>query len=196
MTDWAKFRSRKAPNLVLALIVALSLSSCGYRFGRGELLERYSTVCIPYVEGDESGIFTTRLIQAMSERGALSYVNYSADLSLNVCLLPPDDLNIGFIYAPDKQEKKPSKVTTANEARLRMRAQVSLLDRRTGCSIFGPLLVESWLDYDFEPDLGDINENRFSLGQLEMHNIAQDATFPPLYTLLAEKIVDYVNNCW
>lgn len=180
----------------LLCLIVVTLTACGYRWGRGEILERYSTVCVPYAAGDEKGLFTAALVRAITTRGSLRYSSSGADLTLKVCLFAPDDTNIGFIYAPDRKDGGISKVITANEARLTMKAQVSLIDRRSGACLLGPLEICSYLDYDFESDLDNVNDNRFSLGQFEMHNMAQDAAFHPLYTLLAEKIVDYVNNCW
>jgi len=183
--------------IVLFFILLFSLVSCGYRWGSGEILERYSTVCIPYAEGDKDGLFTAALVKAATTRGSLRYTSYGADLTLKVCLLAPEDVNIGFIYAPKHDEKdKFTHITTANEARLTQKASVSLIDRRSATCVFGPFLVEAYLDYDFESDLSNVNDNSFSLGQFEMHNIAQDAAFPRLYTILSEKIVDYVNNSW
>jgi len=71
-----------------------------------------------------------------------------------------------------------------------------LIDRCTGACILGPCEITSSITYDLEPDLSNVNFHAFSLGQLQMHNLALDAATPPLYTLLAEKIVDYVDHCW
>lgn len=185
------------PSLKIFLLLSLLvLTGCGYRFGRGELIERYATVCIPYAEGDTQGNFTTILIRKMATNGALAYSSYGSDLILRVCLLEPDDTNIGFEYAPNDEETEDSKILVSNEARLTLTARISLIERATGNCILGPLNLSSWIDYDFEPDLSNVDSHAFALGQLEMHNLAQDAAFHPLYHLLAEKIVDYVNNSW
>ena len=147
------------------------------------------------MEGDDEGIFTSLLIKAVNTQGCLAYRSYGADLLLKVCLFAPVDTNIGFIYAPSKN-RKVSRIVSSNEARLMITAKVSLIDRRSGHCVLGPIEVESSIDYDFEPDLSHINYHAFSLGQLEMHNLAQDAACPPLFANLAEKIVDYVNNSW
>jgi hypothetical protein len=178
-------------------LIALCLTSCGYRFGRGEVCQRYSTVCVPYVEGDKDGLFTSALIKAFTTSGCLAYGGYGSDLALKVSLLPPEDINIGYEYAPaDEATGFSSNVVVANEARLTLVASVLLIDRRTGMTVLGPLKIGRYLDYDFEPDLSTVNFHAFSLGQLEMHNLAEDAAFPALYKLLAEKIVDYVNHGW
>ena len=182
--------------ILFLFLLLLFLTACGYRFGRGEILERYSTVCVPFVEGDNQGLFTATLIRTLAAKGSVAYRSSGADLALRVSLLPPSDTNIGFMFAPKKKREEISKIVVSNEARLGIGARIMVIDRRTGCPLLGPLEVWSSVDYDFEPDLSNINENAFSLGQLEMHNIAQEAAFFPLYAMLAEKIVDYVNNSW
>ena len=182
---------------ILYLGLCLLFSSCGYRFGSGGMIERYNSVCIPYVDGDNEGLLTTALIRAMTTKGALAYSSYGSDLVLKVCLLPPLDTNIGFGFAPDDEEDDHfSDIIVSNEARLTMTATFSLIDRRTGTCVLGPCEAISSLTYDFEPDLTNVDFHAFSLGQLEMHNLALDAATPSLYRILAEKIVDYVNHCW
>lgn len=179
--------------LLVAGLFALALSGCGYRFGRGEIARRFTTICVPYVEGDDQGIMTQSLIYALSSGGSLSYRSYGSDLLLKVCLFEPEDTTIGFAYAP-KKHRRSRHIVVSNEARLTLAARFTLIDQKTATAILGPIEVRSFLDYDYEPDLGKINANAFSLGQLEMHNLAQDTAFPPLYSLLAKKIVDYINN--
>lgn len=179
----------------LLLLPLILLTACCYQFGRGELSERYSTICIPYVEGDDQGFLTTALIRQLSASGGLLYRSSGSDLLLRVCLLQPIDKNIGFIYAP-KGDNDPPHTLVSNEARLTQTALIRLIDRRTGECILGPCEITVSLAYDFEPDLSHIADHQFSLGQLEMHDLAQDAATPGLYRLLAEKIIDYVNHAW
>jgi hypothetical protein len=118
-------------------------------------------------------------------------------LVLKACLLPPEDATIGFEYAPaDKGDNFSSNIIVANEARITMAASVFLVDRRTGMTVLGPFKIGRYLDYDFEPDLSNINFHAFSLGQLEMRDLAQDAAMSAIYNLLAEKIVDYIIHAW
>jgi hypothetical protein len=180
----------------LSLLFLFMTAGCGYRLGRGEIIEQYSSVCIPYVEGDTDGNLTTALIRQMTTKGVLAYRNVGADLLLQVCLLEPVDENIDFAYAPREMDGKKVKILVSNEARLTLTARISLIDRFTGECVLGPMNLSSWIDFDFEPDLSNIGFHAFALGQLEMHNLAQDAAFHPLYALLAEKIVDYVNHSW
>lgn len=191
------FRSYVKITLMLCLFVLLILTSCGYRFGKGELIQKYHSICIPYVEGDDQGYLTTALVRNMITNGALAYRSYGADLVLKVCLQEPVDTNIGFQYAPKKEEEFGySNIVVSNEARLTMTATIRLIDRHTGDCVLGPCDITAALTYDFEPDLTNVSYHKFSLGQLEMHNLARDAATPPLYSLLADKIVDYVNHGW
>ena len=161
------------------------------------MIQSYSTVCIPYVEGDRDGLFTAALIRKITTSGCLTYRSSGADLVLRVSLLLPDDVNIGFIYAPpDKGDDEASNIVVSNEARVSLNASVTLIDRATCDPILGPVVMGSFLDYDFAPDLTDVNFHAFSLGQLEMHTLAQEAALPSLYDLMAAKIVSYLCNYW
>lgn len=166
--------------LVLTLCV-----SCGYHFSnRGS---NNCSICVPYVEGDDSGMLTNALIRSLSSRSALAYSTYDSDFILKVCLQPPEDTNIGFEYAPKAHD-----IIVSNEARVTLKATIRLIDRRTGSCVLGPCDISSSLDYDFEPDLGNVNFHAFSLGQLEMHGLALDAATTSLYSILAEQIADNI----
>jgi hypothetical protein len=185
-------RVRRLCFLFLCIVL---FTACGYRVGRGGSLVSYSTVCIPYVQGDDTGLFTDAIIHTVVAKTNLNYCSQGADLTLKVCLLQPINENIGFAYAPN-DERGLAHVIVSNEARLTLTAEVTLLDQCSGRCLMGPTEITYSIDYDFEPDLSNVNFHAFALGQLEMNNLAQDAAFPPLYTLLAEKIVDYVNYSW
>ncbi len=171
-------------------------SGCGYQFGRGAIDNQYTTICIPYVEGDFEGRMTDALIKAVTERGALRYTNTGSELLLKVSLFASEEATIGFAYAPKKRREKFTHVITSNEARLTLGAHVTVIDRKRGESILGPLDLIKSLDYDYESDLTKSSSNTFSLGQLDMQNAAQEAACSALYILLAEKIADYVHNGW
>ncbi|MFZ0565234.1 MAG: LPS assembly lipoprotein LptE [Chlamydiales bacterium] len=175
------------------LLLFLFLTSCGYRFGQGNLSNCYSTICIPYVQGDEKGLLTNALIRTITTRTALTYSSQGAQLLLKVCLFEPIERNIGFDYSTIPGEDN---IVVSNEGRLTLTAEVSLIDQCTGGCLMGPMKITSWIDYDFEPDLSNVNFHDFALGQLQMNNLAKDAAYPPLYILLAEKIVDYVDHSW
>ncbi len=178
----------KKIDILLALVC---LTACGYHLGTGSLASRYQTISVPYVKGDSEGIMTAALIEKVSTQSMIRYTNTDGDLLLKVCIDKPKGRNIGFRYAP-----KNSKVVVANEGRLTQTATVTLVDCENCCTVLGPFEVTAIFDYDFEPDMGTVNQHAFSLGQLEMNSLAKDAATPALHNLLAEKIVDYVNNSW
>lgn len=98
---------------------ALFLTACGYRCGSGEVCSRYSSVCVPYVEGDREGLLTSALIRRLSSTALLTYKSQNADLILKACFLPSENINIGFEYAPaDKSDNFSSNIVVANEGRL------------------------------------------------------------------------------
>jgi len=175
----------------LFYLLLFTLTSCGYRCGTGALAERYQTIMVPYAKGDKMGMLTKALIEKVCTQSMLTYVNSGGDLQLNVCITSPKSQNIGYRYAP-----KNPKVVVANEGRLIQEATVTLVDCKNHCTVLGPFTITTTFDFDFNPDTSTINEHAFSLGQLEMNNLAKDVATPPLYNLLAEKIVDYVNNSW
>ncbi|NGX55464.1 MAG: hypothetical protein KR126chlam2_01099 [Chlamydiae bacterium] len=179
---------------VLVSFLILLTSCSGYHFGHGGVMERYCSICVPFVEGDNNGQLTNALISQISSQGILAYRSCGADLLLKVCIFEPSDENIGFNYASINDED--AKVVVANEARLSIVARVSLIERSSQKCLLGPIEILSSIAYDFEPDLSNVTNHNFAIGQLEMNSLAKDAAFPPLYNLLAQKIVDYLAHSW
>lgn len=178
-----------------AIALLLSFSSCGYKFGRGDFIEKYATISVPYVAGDWDGQLTSEIIKKIADKGSIRYVSSGGDLILTVCLFEPDDENIGFTYVID-ETGDPDRIIAANEARLTQTASVSVTDACTQRIVLGPVNITSTITYDFDPDFTRFNEQIFSLGQLETHNPAQEAAFRPLYYELAAKIVDFISYSW
>lgn len=174
------------------LLIVLALSSCSYRFGRPQDCLSHSSIYVPYIEGDEKGLFTNALIYAISGQFSICYDSYAPDYKLEVCLQRPIDTNIGFRYASGKE----SKVVTSNEARLTIIALVKLIDCSTGCLVKECKSVVASLDYDFESDFSREGEDVFSLGQLKMYNQARESSQAGLAGILAEKILDSLLYCW
>lgn len=168
------------------------LTSCGYHLGTPSLSKSYETFHVSYAKGDNKGIFTSILIEKIASGTQLRYANCDADLEIKVCLSSPAQRNIGYIYGTGNK----SKVTFANEGRLTQNATLTVVDTNRKCTIIPTTNLVAWFDYDFESDAGTVNRHAFSLGQLEMNPIAKDVATPPLYGLLAEKVVDYLKNSW
>ncbi|MFN0065644.1 MAG: LPS assembly lipoprotein LptE [Chlamydiales bacterium] len=177
------------------LFLGFLLTSCGYQFGDRGMTSVFRTVSIPYVEGDAYGLLTNSVVRNMSCRGGLSYSSSRGDLSLCISLSAPKDENVGFIYA-EQPNRQITNIIVPYEARVTLSAKVTLVDNRAGCTVMGPVDVSVFLDYDFSSDLTNVNFHTFSLGQLEMHNIAENIAIRSLYDKLAEKIVDYVAATW
>jgi hypothetical protein len=171
------------------------LSSCGYHFSDSPLTGKFSTFSIPYIAGDQTGVFTNTLVYKMGQTGGLKYCPSGGDFCLKVCLLEPYEENIDYRYARNRDGSL-KKIVVPHEARLKIAAEVSVIDGSTGKCVFGPKEIEASLAFDFESDFSRLNFHEFSLGQLEMHTLAEENAFPPLYSLLAQKIVDTLLHCW
>jgi hypothetical protein len=173
----------------------LSLVSCCYHFGYGDLSRQYSTISIPYIEGDDKGDLTAEVIKRLSISGALRYVSSGGDLILNIKVIELRDENIGFRYDRKKRgELKKSIIPT--ETRLKAITEVSVKEAYSGNIIKGPTRMTASLDFDHEYYSSRHAINIFSLGQLNDIDAAHDAVIHPLNRHLAERIVDYVINSW
>jgi hypothetical protein len=171
------------------------LNSCQYQFGRGDLSERYSTIAIPYAEGDKEGRLTAEVIRRMSETGALRYVSSGGDLTLTMKLIELRDENIGFRYDRKKQGEL-KKTIIPTESRLSVVVEVSVSETCSGQVIRGPTRIKTSVDFDHDYYSSYRGINVFSLGQLNDYDAAHDAVMYPLNCHLAERIVDYVINSW
>jgi hypothetical protein len=188
-------RKVKVPLLLLLLALAsFSMGGCQYSFGRGELASQYSTIYVPYAEGDKEGDLTTQVIKCLSLRG-FRYVNYGGDLILNMKIFELRDENIGFRYDRKKCGKL-KKVIIPTETRVTMVVEVTVIETSTGKTIRGPTRIKTSLDFDHDFYSSHHGVNIFSLGQLNDIDAAHNAVMKPLHRQMAERIVDYVINSW
>lgn len=176
-------------------IILVFLPGCGYRFGQGEIFDNYQTISIPFAGGDDRGYLTSALVKEISSRTPLRYTACNGDLELCVTFLATEAENIGYRFAPKKSGDL-TKIIVAEEARLYSTVCVTLYDRRNNTVLFGPQEIGQSITFDFEPDFSNINFHAFSLGQLEMYPLAEEAANTSLDCLLAEKIVDALIFCW
>lgn len=174
---------------------AFLFPSCGYRLGHGAFAEKYSTINIPYVEGDKEGKFTAELVRQLSHSGAFEYKENGADLLLKVRILDFHDENVGFQYARDEEGKLVNRIIPS-EARIRVLAEVSLEEEATGKVLLGPRKFSSEETFDFDSDMREENLISFSLGQFNTIDAARDLAIRPLGISLAGKIVDYLVSGW
>jgi hypothetical protein len=172
-----------------------SLTSCQYQFGQGELSQRYTTISVPYAEGDQKGELTTEVIKQLSSSGAFRYVNQGGDLTLKIKFIELSDENIDFRYDRKKTgELKRSIIPT--ETRFTVFVEVLLIESGTGQIIRGPTSITASTDFDHTYYTTRDEINIFSLGQLTDIDTARDAAMHPLNRHLAKRIVDYVMNSW
>lgn len=189
------FQKIKTFLCALILIGSCSLVSCQYQFGYGDLSQRYSTITVPYIEGDQKGELTTEVIKQLSLSGALRYVNCGGDLTLKIKLIEFRDENIGFRY-DRKKSGKLKKSIIPTETRISALAEVLVIEAGTGKTIQGPINISASVDFDHSYYSSQHGINIFSLGQLSDIDAAYDAVMHPLNQCLAEKIVDYIINSW
>lgn len=173
-----------------ALIALLLLCSCGYRFERDQLLPR--TLSVPFAEEDVDGDLTAAVIQQISSSGVFAYRKEGGSVLLKIKIVDLRDENIGFRYYRNK-EGKLKKDLIPTETRVAVSAEVTLVEAGSCTPILGPALISAGLDFDHDFYSSDTT---FSLGQLNDFDSAYDAVTHPLNKVLAQKIVDFVNDGW
>jgi hypothetical protein len=173
----------------------LLLSSCGYRFGQGELAERYPTISVPYVVGDLEGEITGEIIKQLIATHAFEYRNCDGALTLYVVIQEYHDDNIGFRYDQNKKGELRDYIIPV-ETRTSVVAEIQLVDSATGCVILGPVLIKAIVDFDHDYYSSKKGINVFSLGQLTDIDTAEEIVQHPLNRVLAVKIVEYIRNSW
>lgn len=175
------------------LLLLLLLGSCGYRFTEERCLADSSTICVPYVTGDCDGRLTEALIHQLSIAG-FRY-RQSSRYRLDVEITCRGRENLGYRF-DEPEVGEVSDRLLPDEGRLIITTEVTLMDCRRGCALFGPLCFTESVDYAFDP-LSIRNElTQTSLGQFVAIDQAEDAAYGPLYEATARKIVDYLRSAW
>jgi hypothetical protein len=169
--------------------------SCDYRWGRGHLSNQYSTITVPYAEGDPKGELTCAVIKELSKTGAFRYVSTDGDLILKIKMIESSDENIGFRY-DRKKTGELRKILIPTETRKSSTIEFEIVETSTQKMIRGPIRLAASVDFDHDYYSSRNGVNIFSLGQLTDIDGAEDAAIRPLNRKLAEKIVDYTNNSW
>lgn len=183
-------------DLLRAILLMLSLlfSSCGYHPGNA-LTDKFGTISVPYVEGDQEGNFTAILIREVASSLPFEYSSSEGELLLIVKLLNINDQNIGFRYdRPHHKHDRRSLVPV--ETRLTARAEVSLVNAATSCTVIPSVIISASTDLDHEYNATFHDANVFSLGQLSDAEAAFEAAERPLFKALCQKIVEYISYGW
>lgn len=179
----------------LLIVFSFFLSGCRYQFGHGDFSERYSTISIPYAEGDLKGDLTAEVIKKISSSGAFQYVNCGGDLILQIKLIDLNEENIGYRYDRKKTGKLKHYIIPS-ETRMNILAEASLIEGGTGKVLRGPEKISAYTEFDHTYYTTRGRINIFSLGQLSDIDAARDEAVIPLNRALAEKIADFVMNSW
>lgn len=181
----------------VAFFIALfALSACGYYWGQGgEIISKYETISIPYVDGDLDGWLTAAIIKEATIKAGLDYRRDNGDLILRVKLVDLSDENIGFRY----DRKKKGNLTHSiipTETRVIAVVEVLLIEAASDCVLLGPALISASVDFDHDYYSSRNGVNVFSLGQLTDIDEAKDAVRRPLNYALAQKIIDFIIDSW
>jgi hypothetical protein len=191
---------------IFFFLFLIFLSSCSYHLGKNDDT-KISTLNVPYIQGDFSGLFTQEVIRQLSSSPCLTYKYVNADAKLKIEIIDNKVNQIGYKYDRDKEDKR-KKNLRQTESRQTITVNVEVVDNRTKETVIGPYKISADATFDYvDPDnLNDLsfidsNGNRetvlaFSLGQLESFENAKDASLKPIYIELAQKIVDAISNQW
>jgi hypothetical protein len=176
----------------------LILSSCGYRSAQ---LEERPTISIPYVQGDIEGMLTAAIVRELASRLPYEYRSSGGALRLDVKLIQDQQEKVGYRYNRNTTTGKIEKNLMPTESRRTASAEVTLTRLSTEEKLFGPEVITANVDFDYD-DVNAINglsfipegqthrqtTLRYSLGQVDSIEGAQDDAATPLYRQLAEKI--------
>jgi len=178
---------------ILLILLGFLAAGCNYQFGRGDLTQRYSTISVPYVEGDQRGDLTSEVIKKVGTSGSFRYVSCGGDLTLKIKLLDFREENINFRYDRKRTGRLKHQIIPT-QTRSYAIAEIQLVEGATGKTILGPAEITASAEFDHTYYSTWHKVNIFSLGQLNDIDEARDAVMQPLNRHLAEKIVDYIVN--
>ncbi len=171
------------------------LSSCGYHFGKGTVIEKYNTISVPYIEGDLKGKLTRDVIHQIAESGRLKYLTHGGELILTITILDQKHEHIGFRYFRNASGNLEDRLVPS-EDRVSVLTQVSVYEAATGNIVLPQTYISASVNTDFDPEIDEDHLLNFSMGQLEFVDTARRIALKPLYRSLASKIVDYIANAW
>ena len=181
--------------LLNLMLLSLLLMGCGYHFGHSGLSREYSTISVPYVEGDVNGGLTAAIVRQIARNGSFEYRVDDGNLLLIAKIVDFDDENIGFRY--DRKKKGHlTQTIIPTETRITSIVEVTLLEAASGRVVLEPVRISANVDLDHEYNSSHHEVNVFSLGQLSDADAAFEVAQQPLNFALAQKIVDYICDSW
>ena len=176
------YRRRMKP-LLLSLLSLFLFSSCGFRNAYYTHKEEPLPIQVPFVEGDRSGKVTSLLIEQLEKSGHFSCTDNGLYI-LKVKLVDDKHETIGFRHKPKDSHNK----IIPNETRVKQLAQISLLEKGSNKTVFGPFYILSQAEYDHQNYSIDQDINHFSLGQLSDIDTSHEVLDIPVFRNLAEQI--------
>lgn len=180
----------------VSIILVLSLSSCGYKsLAQHHALSSYSTISIPYVDGDRDGELTSILTQTLVSAGGFKYQTDDGDLVLKVKILDKKVEDVGYdrFYGSNGQL---TRSITPNERRLSLLVEITVIDGCTQTVLLGPEKLSTSVKYDFDPEFSEDNLVSYSLAQYNFSESAERMAFVPLNQQIAQIVTNYLLNSW
>ncbi len=146
-------------------------------------------IAVPYASGDVTGELTDRIIFSLQTLPNLT-IDDNAPYLLSITILDDQEEKIGYRYDPlDKNTK-----IIPNENRSKMLVSVSLIERSSKKTLWGPAYILGTIDYDHQNSSINNNILAYSMGQLADIDTAQDVTYIPLHRDIGNKIAIWFQN--
>lgn len=180
---------------IYRLLFLLLFTGCGYQLQEYSSRETLPTISIPYVEGDFNGQLTQALIKEIAASGRYKYRTRGGQFTLIVKIIDLHDENIGFRYDRTRKGRLTHEIIPV-ETRHFLLAEATLFQAGDCKPFLGPTHIQATVDFDHDYYTIRHRANTFSLGQLTDIDSAEDASLPPLYQIMAEKITDFVLYGW
>ena len=166
------------------------------------------SLSVQMIGSDDDGLFLGELIRALTVSGLVDFCVKGGDYRLVVKSI--DSLNevIGYRKDHHRVSNKIETTMTGCEARISRTVEVIVYKGDSEEIAYGPYVLLETSDYDYID--GDSYQDLtfldsfgkmqsvlpFSLGQLEPYESAQSAALRPLYSHLAQKVVDVISSEW
>jgi hypothetical protein len=186
---------KKAFELLNFCFLAFFCTACGYHYGNNELETQYSSISIPYIEGDLDGEFTIELTKQIAKESRLKYCDEDGDIELHVCIVDNREEYIGFRYDRESSGELKNNLIPS-EGRHALIAEVTLIDAFCGTVIRGPDMISARIEYDHDYYTNLSGVNVFSLGQLNDIDLAQKMARRSLARNLSKNIVNHLLHGW
>ncbi len=193
--------------LLLSSLLLIA-SGCGYQWQRDLPLGHRPVIAVPFIPGDEDGLLTGEIISRLASSGLAKVSASKGDYRLALTMIGNCNTQIGYRRDPQKIKNNIQKNLLAAELRKTIDVEVTLFHGSTEDIAYGPYKISAWADFDYVD--GDSYQDLtfkgasgvsmpvlpFSLGQLEDVESAELAAVKPLYSKLAQKIVDVISAEW